>query len=168
MAINLGEQKLLKEANIEVNENYEVSGYLGLIDGRKINLSGKLSYLNDYEFNERNRPNLPLIIHYRLRNPLNKTDNILIHKYKVEQPLKIEKIQDCIEDRFETSEEYLSQFVGDQVMHKLRITIDLGALSLTAYSKPYGKWRAGHPDPKEYEIIEAKNVPGLKDVKRGN
>lgn len=151
MAMTLGENKVLKEIRVEINDRFQIRGHMNLVDERRIILCGTLKHLNDKRLE--NFSQFPIIIQYKLKNPLNKNDNVWKNSYSANEP--------------ETAIEYLKYFSGDsQKLHSLQLYYRLGSIEINAESKTQGSWRAGHIDPKEYEILEAKNVPGLKDIKQ--
>ncbi|HLD58927.1 MAG TPA: hypothetical protein VI977_04810 [archaeon] len=152
MTIGLGQSRVLKEARFEITKNGEVTGFLDLVSKpERIFLDGKIEYFNDETLEEiKNKQKFPIIIHFRIKKPL--TEDQIIPTGNANET--------------RTAKEYLTYFNGNQKIGK---RISLGAskifLNTETSSKPFGDlWRFG-AELSEMAILEAKNVPGLKDVK---
>lgn len=152
MTIGLGQRRVLKEARVEIKENGEITGFLDLVSKTKrIFLEGKIDYFNDDLLEERKKKQkFPIIIHFKIHNPLKDGENI---KGISKEPIPVE--------------EYLEQFDGDQKIGKrMSIWTTNSFLHTETSSQPFNDlWHFGAA-LHEMEILEAKNVPGLKDVKK--
>ena len=47
MAVGFGSQRAIKELRIEVNEDFQIKGFIDLVSRGRVGLTGKLKYLND-------------------------------------------------------------------------------------------------------------------------
>src|SRR3989344_5859322 len=139
MAINFGEEKILKEAKFEINKDLQVKGYLDLISKGKINITGRLRDFNDRTINELKKERQQFPIVFKLKETLTDADNVWKDSFTANKP--------------ETVQDYLKYFEGTkQEIYSLQLFFDMGALSIVAYSKPYGGWRASVLDHKNLEI----------------
>lgn len=171
MTISLGRYKVLREFKLEIDKDGKIFGHMDLIFRGKIALSGKISHFNDVELYEYAPPPvgerfsrkftdkrtkkslklLPVKLHFRCKKFYNENDYI-----------------DFGTDQKFTAREYANRFKGDKQEISDRITInkDLDLLMIETASKPYNDdWRAS-VYLFDVEILESKNVPGLKDVPR--
>ncbi len=171
MTISLGQHKVLKEFKIEIDKDGLVSGFIDLVWKGKIILNGKITHFNDVELYEYVPPKvgerfstkftnkrtqkslrlLPLKLHFKCKKVYNENDYI---DFGTRQKI--------------TAKEYTSRFKSDkeEITDRISIVKDLDSLKVVTASKPYNDdWRASvHLD--NIEILEAKNVPGLKDVEK--
>ncbi|MFH1391960.1 MAG: hypothetical protein ABIH20_06625 [Candidatus Diapherotrites archaeon] len=171
MTISLGKHKVLKEFKIEIDKDGNVSGFMNLISRYKIKLTGKIQYFNDIELYEYAPPPSGERFSKSLTNVRTKKSFKII-------PIKLHFIQNKVLNENEyidfgttqkiTAKEYVKRFKGDtqKITGRIAINKDLDVLRIETASTPYGDdWRAG-AYLVDIEVLEAKNVPGLKDVKK--
>lgn len=168
MTISLGERKVLKEFKIEVDKDGNVSGFMDLVSRDKIRLTGRILYFNDVELYEYAPPPIGERFSKSLTDKRTKKSfNILPLKIHFKQQ-KVLNEADLLITGDITAKEYTRRFKGDEqtLNERLSICARLNWLSIETASEPYGDfWRAG-VDLNDVEILEAKNIPGLKDVVR--
>jgi len=150
--VSLGQRRVLKEAKVTIESDGKVSGFLDLVSKGKILIEGKIEYLNDTPLEEkRKEQKFPIIIHFKIKNPLKENQNA----------------REGLGGEPETPKEFLKHFNGNQKLgQRINIYCRRSFLSTETSSQPrndiWGFGGALH----EMNILEAKNVPGLKDVKK--
>ncbi len=166
MALNIVRDKGLKEFKLEIDNECNVQGFLDIIGLNKIKLFGKIKRWASYPLVKKcslekcllpkdiiSKWPFPLIIHFKIKRPVEKSKKIEIYDTTSEKRVK------------KNIEEYMEHFTQDQKFINGYITCKNSRIKGTFYSKSYGKWRIGaYLD--NVEIIEAKNVLGLEDVKK--
>ncbi|MDO8634301.1 MAG: hypothetical protein Q7K34_03345 [archaeon] len=152
--MSLGERKVLKEFQIEINESFEANGFIDLVGKGKINFEGKIKYFNDLPISESELlKKVPLKLHFKCKNFYNEDDYI-----------------DFGTTQRVTAKEYVKFFKNKKERLTGRITINTRSneIKIIAASHPYGDdWRASVL-LSNINLIEAKNVPGLPDVEEKN
>jgi len=166
--MNLGQNRVLKEVSLEIREDGSTNGFIELVSKGKVTLKGKVTKLNDKNiFQAFSQPaklkkelknKFPIRIHFKTKNAITEKDNIW---------------EDCPSKKQETAKEYLNNFNSnwnpDAKIYSIQIE---GTQQLNVFGsvgKSYNI-KDQHYDirlgVKEnfVEILEAKNVPGLKDV----
>ncbi len=171
MSMNLGEnKKLIKEFLIEISENGRLQGYIDLVYLGVIPLVGHISRFNDSElFASFSEPRVlqkkfitqfPLRLHFKTTEYISEVDNVWANAGTANSP--------------ETPKEYFKNFEVNWSKSAKVYAIQLEGLFrinlFGAIGPPYNAnskffdFRAGGIT--NAEILEAKNVPGLKDVKK--
>lgn len=150
MAISFGSARIIKEMKIEINNTFEVGGFIDLVSKGKVTLAGKLEQFNDKTFEECKRVNqkFPIIIQFKQKELAKENENLWKDSLSSEGS--------------ETPEEYLKYFEGNiQKIKSIQLLFKLGSLRIIVFSEPYGKWRASVENLKTIEVLEEKNVPHL-------
>lgn len=138
MAFRLGSSRVIKEIRIEVKENFQLSGFVDLVSRGYVKLTGTLKYLNDEKTEQiTKKQKFPLIIHFKMKKTTEE-NNPYIENLKI--------------------------FESTQDLFAIEINYTSAKMTLIGYGEPNGKWRASTEELDNVEILEARNVPGLKDV----
>ena len=151
MTQSLGQDKVLKEFRIEVNDKFDVRGHMILVGRGVIALAGSIKRFNDRSLDEAKiEYKFPITIHLKCKSYWDK--NEYISRGSQKRQVK----------------EYVSYFKNKKeiIQDELTIVKDLDLLRINTFSKPRNDaWRAS-VYLQDIEILEAKNVPGLADVSK--
>jgi hypothetical protein len=148
MTWNLGENKVLKEFKISIDSRGRTQGFMDLVSVGGINLEGQIIELNDRNITK--SKNRPIELYIKFKNTVKENENFITGS-----------------SGFNTPQKYLEgQFKQPQKIKRIKIYSEKNFLHITAQcDSPEYEWRAGER-LENMVILEAKNVPGLKDVEK--